>query len=330
VRFHHRCLVENDRMITWGGIHQGTTYLNDLWEFSFKDSKWNQIKTVGTSPNPRYGHQMFLHNNHLFIYGGCNKDYDFKEVHHLDLMKLKWEKLNDLEFPFEETTGTVFTSIFQLKDELFFFGGIFKEKSFESGNKVLLDISGKKMDGNAFKTFNHLPEDTLFNILSFLDRSTICNLDCVSKKWQFSKLSNDDEIWKPLAIPVIEHYESIFNKKLKINEKSKTGYKDALKSSFNENILLMKHYEPVNKKHQYIGGKILKYCYNSCAIDHGFKFVTIGDGAVGKTCIHSLFLSFEGLLISTITKKFPSEYIPSVFDNYNEDRQLNGNKFTIS
>lgn len=50
------------------------------------------------------------------------------------------------------------------------------------------------------------------------------------------------------------------------------------------------------------------------------KCVVIGDGAVGKT----------SMLMSFMTDSFPSEYVPTVFDNYTTNVVLNGKPIALS
>ncbi|XP_069687321.1 ras-like GTP-binding protein RhoL isoform X3 [Periplaneta americana] len=50
------------------------------------------------------------------------------------------------------------------------------------------------------------------------------------------------------------------------------------------------------------------------------KVTAVGDGMVGKTC----------LLITYVSKRFPTEYVPTVFDNYADNITVDGQDFNMT
>jgi hypothetical protein len=243
------------------------------------------------------------------VFGGCNKDYDFKSIHHLDLKSLKWKEIKSNDFSLQDTSGTVFSSTFVHKDTLLFYGGIFKEKSFTSSNEVMEDISGlkfQKKSSNIQYDSNDIPNDTVLLILSFLDKQSLCSLSKVSKKWNLSILSCDDSIWKPYYDAHIKYLMDGFPK---IDKSAKKNFK----STFANNLKLVHiHYSKVLLKEP-------KKYIESTSLELNKKFVFIGDSNVGKT----------SLLMTYAYNAFPIEYTPTIFDNCSFKVRINNKTINL-
>eukprot|EP01080_Neovahlkampfia_damariscottae_P001190 gene1190-10704_t len=286
VRFHHKCILETDTMIIFGGIHQGIKHLNDLWIYNFKDNEWIELQTTGKKPKERYGHQIFLVNDNLFVYGGTEKDSEIKSIDYINFKDLKWKSLNLSEFPFENISGTVFTTIIQHDNVIYFYGGIFKKKNnYSDETNVVIDLLGQKFDQKTTKNFNDLPEDTILKILSYLNKTSICNISMVSKRWIFSKYSNHNFIWKNDYDYFFETFKDtgVFDT-LKFDPKSDYSYKNLIIQLYHQNVQMMSHYKPQNENHRYIGSQTLKICTKNI-IHQPIKLIVLGNGAVGKTCL---------------------------------------------
>ncbi|KAL9656029.1 hypothetical protein ABK040_007648 [Willaertia magna] len=188
---------------------------------------------------------------------------------------------------------------------------------------------------------NKLNNDEKKIILSFLDISSLCNVNCVSKSFSLSQLSNDDLFWKghykkffkEFYAPTNLHYYFLYNINTKENKQEITKILQSTTHDYKNEIIkfikkIIKNTQKIQKerfsKMKYKKDYILQnkefLLQNVSTImknhklkecdDCDCKVVTVGDGAIGKTS-----------MLMTLSKKIPNikniDYIPTVMDNYN-------------
>ena len=65
----HSIVLINAKIYLFGGISSDTIF-NDVWTFDLIEDKWNQVKTFGDIPTPRYLHAASSDGDAFTIWGG--------------------------------------------------------------------------------------------------------------------------------------------------------------------------------------------------------------------------------------------------------------------
>lgn len=69
----HSCVIYENSMFIFGGLSHDDKPLNDVYEFSFNNLRWNKIAINGhVMPKPRYHHSAVVFKDSMFIFGGTD------------------------------------------------------------------------------------------------------------------------------------------------------------------------------------------------------------------------------------------------------------------
>ncbi|PRP84219.1 putative kelch repeat protein [Planoprotostelium fungivorum] len=134
----HRMVRYKNKMILFGGFYDTLTetkYFNDLFVYDLDTSKWTKsdFKSWDQVPHARSGHQMAIHENTLFLYGGYSKEKstkysEAKGMVHTDMWSLSlgtcplnmtWDKRSGLAPPSRSGMACCVD-----KKKMIFFGGV--------------------------------------------------------------------------------------------------------------------------------------------------------------------------------------------------------------
>lgn len=95
-RYHHSAVAFSGSMYVFGGNSGEPSTASALFEYRFGTATWTRIPTQNKPPEPRWGHSSFIHEQHLYIIGGCDNILCFKDIHRISLSGLAWKKVKKL------------------------------------------------------------------------------------------------------------------------------------------------------------------------------------------------------------------------------------------
>ena len=120
-RMGHSSSVYRHSMFVFGGFNHPDT-LQDLWEYNFALSRWEEHISAGSPPQDRYRHSSVVLDDRLVIFGGLNAQRErFNDVHIYELNQRCWFKL---EFSTDVPSPRSLHQAVCVADVMYILGGV--------------------------------------------------------------------------------------------------------------------------------------------------------------------------------------------------------------
>eukprot|EP00002_Diphylleia_rotans_P000489 TRINITY_DN1025_c0_g1_i12.p1 TRINITY_DN1025_c0_g1~~TRINITY_DN1025_c0_g1_i12.p1 ORF type:complete len:2045 (+),score=374.67 TRINITY_DN1025_c0_g1_i12:132-6266(+) len=139
-RSRHTCFSWRNRFYVYGG--SSASYNTDLWEFDPGTLMWRQVRYKNQAPI--LGDvQGQIHNNRLYIFGGCDLERCHSNLWTYDMVTSIW----NMEAGFLESENTYYNSIAILGNKLFSFGGVSNrnDKTIETDYLKVINLETKEL-----------------------------------------------------------------------------------------------------------------------------------------------------------------------------------------
>lgn len=119
----HSAIVNNGKMIVFGGYDSSLCDQNNVLEMDFQSCKWREVECSGYEiPEKRRYHSAVVYKDSMIVFGGAGASVTFSDTYALDLKTFEWRKI--------VCSGTILPprllthSAFVHEDTMFIFGGI--------------------------------------------------------------------------------------------------------------------------------------------------------------------------------------------------------------